>query len=110
MRACLVQKPQPVALTAEAHLTPEHMERVILPGSVGLNISRENEEFLIDDIILHRDLNRLMYKGKHLSQQQARSHRGVVVTVPVQQIQAIPGESQIGFYNYTTGQVEPLPV
>lgn len=108
MRASLAHPLERVVVGTSPVVTATHLEPVILPGSVGLNISRENEEFLVDSVVFHTELKRLMYKGKHLSQQQAKSHQGVVVTIPVKHIQAIPGESQTGFYNYETGQLEDM--
>lgn len=109
MQACLAHPPEAITLETAPPATPEHMARVIVPGSVGLNVSRDNEEFLIDEVFFHPRHHCLMYRGKHLSQQQAKNHERVVVTVPASHIQEIPGESQTGWYDYVSGTVQELP-
>jgi len=83
---------------------PENTEKIILPGSIGLNIKKENEEFYIDGVFYSRGNNCLMYRGKHLSQQTEKFTNGEI-TVPVSYIVEIPGESKIGFYDYESGRV-----
>jgi len=82
---------------------PDDYEKILLPGSVGLNQRRQNEEFRIDAIFFRRDLNSLAYRGKHLSQR-SRKFDGVEIIVPIKDIVEVPGESKIGFYNYATGE------
>lgn len=89
----------------------ENLTRVILPDSVGLNIKKDNEEFLIEGIFYHPK-NGLYYRGRHLSQTSKRwtgkteQGRPPVITVPISNLREIPGESKMGFYNYETGEVE----
>lgn len=83
---------------------PDDYEKILLPGSIGLNQRRQNEEFRIDAIFFSRDFNSLVYRGKHLSQQ-LKKFEGVEITVPIKDIVEVPGESNIGFYNYATGEI-----
>jgi len=80
-------------------------DRVILPGSKGLNLNRDNEEFFVERVFLSRD--GLRYEGitdTHLG------HLVKTACMPlVSEIVEIPGVSEIGLYNYDTGQIEELP-
>jgi len=79
--------------------------KVIMPGSKGLNIDRDNEEFFIDGIFYSPGFNALAYRGKHLSEKKSRN-ADVIISVPEESIQEIPGESRLGFYNLDTGEIK----
>jgi len=93
-----------IGTTVQDELPEDDKERIIMPGSKGLNVNRDNEEFYVEDIFFNPRRG-LLYKGKHLSQQNQR-FTNAVVTVGVNSICEIPGESQMGYYNYETGEVE----
>jgi hypothetical protein len=42
-------------------------ERIILPGSKGLNIKRNNEEFEVDAVFFNPSFGSLCYRGTHTS-------------------------------------------
>ncbi|KKM08469.1 hypothetical protein SY88_23545 [Clostridiales bacterium PH28_bin88] len=116
IRGCLDQPPIFDEYGNQKPLTGPSHERVIIPGSKGINVHNgNNEEFFIEGIFLHpRD--GLMYRGRHLSQQSKRyseaSDRAskVTILVPIKYIAEIPGESEIGLYNFETGEIENAEV
>jgi DEAD/DEAH box helicase domain-containing protein len=79
-----------------------NLERIILPGSKGLNLDRGNEEFLVEGVGL-TELG-LRYRGVTKSLEYLG---GKAVSNPfVSQIAEIPGVSQIGLFNLDTGEIE----
>ncbi len=100
----LSERLEQLTFGAISTISPENTEKIILPGSVGLNIKKENEEFYIDGVFYSRSNNCLMYRGRHLSQQTGEFINGDI-TVPVINIVEVPGESKIGFYDYESGQI-----
>jgi DEAD/DEAH box helicase domain-containing protein len=96
------QEPVPFELCSTVELPSANAIPVILPGSVGVFPEYGNEEYRVDDI---RFTSRgLVYRGKRLSQQGSRFAE-VEVVVPVDRITAIPGRSEIGFYDPDTDTV-----
>jgi DEAD/DEAH box helicase domain-containing protein len=83
---------------------PDDFEKILLPGSIGLNQKRQNEEFKVDAVFFSRDMNSLAYRGRHLSQQTIK-FADCEITVPIKNIVEVPGESNIGYYNYVTGGI-----
>jgi len=78
-------------------------QRVIMPGSKGLNINRGNEEFFVARVFLGRD--GLRYEGETES---FSRHKNKTASFPfVDDIVEIPGVSEVGCYNHLTGEVEP---
>jgi len=89
----------------------EQYEKIILPNSVGLDItSGRNEEFFIEDVFYHPKSG-LSYKGRHLSETSKRytadtpKASAPIIIVPVRALVEIPGESRVGYYNYETGEI-----
>ena len=73
----------------------DNIERVILPGSKGLNLNRGNEEFFVDEIFFSP--NGLRYKGVTQSLDYLLNK---ATSMPlVSEVVEIPGVSQIGLYN-----------
>jgi len=80
--------------------------RIIMPGSRGLNLQRNNEEFEIEGVFYSPTMKGLAYKGKHLSEFNEK-HADVVISVPIRSIEAIPGESSYGLYDVDTAEIKP---
>jgi DEAD/DEAH box helicase domain-containing protein len=85
---------------------PDRYARVIMPGSKGLNIKRDNEEFDVEGVFFSPSFMGLAYRGKHISEQNAK-HADAVISVPVGSIIGIPGESSFGLYDLETGELKP---
>lgn len=86
---------------APSNSTPSSGQQVILPGSKGLCLKHQNEEFMVDDVFYTPQ--GLRYRGFHLS----NNDPNIKEIVPLENLVEIPGESQLGVYNYETGQIEP---
>jgi DEAD/DEAH box helicase domain-containing protein len=77
-------------------------ERVILPGSKGLNINHNNEEFEVEAVFFHPSISGLSYRGRRVS----ITDETLKEIVPLKALVEIAGESKMGFYNYDTGEIE----
>lgn len=73
-----------------------------MPGSKGLNIDRNNEEFEVEAVFYNPSFGALCYRGRHMSIPDEQ----VKITIPIKSLSEIPGESKMGFYNYDTGEIE----
>ena len=73
---------------------------VILPGSKGLCLKHQNEEFMVESVFYTPQ--GLRYRGYHLS----NNDPNVKEVVPLENLVEIPGESQLGYYNLETGEIE----
>lgn len=86
-------------------------QKVIMKDSIGLHIKNGNlEEFFVEDIFYSPSIG-LSYKGRHLSETTPRYitetfYAGkTTMIIPISELQEIPGESKIGYYNYETGDI-----
>ncbi|MCO6451918.1 MAG: DEAD/DEAH box helicase [Caldilineales bacterium] len=97
---------EPVAEVIREHIYEEieNSALVIMPGSIGLYPDYNNEEFRVDSVLFTP--RGLVYRGKRISLQGPRFEE-VDVTVPVDKIVAIEGQSKFGCYNYDTGETRP---
>lgn len=78
---------------------------VIAPGSYGLNVKRDNEAFYVETIRLTP--KGLIYQGRHESQKGAK-FEGTVVTVRVDSVVLVPGETNLGYFDYETGEITTI--
>jgi DEAD/DEAH box helicase domain-containing protein len=77
---------------------------VIMPGSKGLNIKRDNEEFFVEGVFYSPSFRGLAYRGKHLSEGASSS----TTLIPADSLKEIPGESKLGLYDYETGELREI--
>ncbi|MBN1458223.1 MAG: DEAD/DEAH box helicase [Armatimonadetes bacterium] len=94
-------EPAPVIFAETVAADLDEAERVIRPGSRGWSLNHENEEFLVSDLFFNPKTGSLMYRG----QRDSLRDQPVIDIVPVSSVREIPGVSEIGFYDYETGQV-----
>jgi len=85
---------------------PEYLDakyaKVIKPGSKGLNLNRDNEEFTVERVFLTRE--GLRYAG--ITETHA-GHLEKTECMPfVSEVIEIPGVTEYARYNYETGEVE----
>jgi DEAD/DEAH box helicase domain-containing protein len=90
-------------------------ELVIMPGSVGLDTRRNNEEFFVEAVFYSPQEAGLVYRGKHLSElNTARAspgkHGPVTILAPAKAIVPVPGESKLGAYSFETGEITATDV
>lgn len=104
--ACLGEIPEYFSIDS-AH-NPADMENgavsVILPGSTGLNLRNNNEEFFVEDVFyspLHKGLT---YRGcSYKEGVDAANH--VKTVIAASSLVEIPGESKPGLYNLESGEL-----
>lgn len=102
---------EPKCLEATATITVDSQFGVIIkPGSYGVDIKKDNEEFLIEGVFFSPQHGELAYRGKHTSEkkkaeQENKFHGQATVIVPVKSIQPLDGVSEIACYNYETGEI-----
>lgn len=85
----------------------KRFQKVIMPGSKGLNIEKNNEEFFVEGVFFSPSFKKLAYRGKHLSER-TKKFRNVIISIPIDSLKEIPGESRFGLYNYETGELKEL--
>lgn len=98
----------PELLAPEAAPTQEpesHVVEVILPGSVGLDVMRNHEEFFIEAVVFNAVAGTLCYRGRHAST--PAGDPTLTTLVPVTNLVPIPGESRLGLYNLMDGTITP---
>jgi DEAD/DEAH box helicase domain-containing protein len=82
-------------------------QKVIMPGSKGLNINKNNEEFFVEGVFFSPSFKRLAYRGKHLSQR-IPEFNDAIISIPIDSLKEIPGESKLGLYDYETGELKKI--
>ncbi|MBT9147120.1 MAG: ATP-dependent RNA helicase SrmB [Syntrophomonadaceae bacterium] len=80
--------------------------KVIMPGSKGLNVKRDNEEFMVDGVFFSPELGGLAYRGKQIPEKTSRSYEGLTETISISSLKEIPGESRFGLYCYETREIK----
>jgi len=107
--ASLSNKPVPISFnikrTTQKHT--ENLVKVIMPGSKGLDINQDNEEFFVEGVFFSPSINGLAYRGKHLSEQ-GEKFADITISIPYAALKEIPGESKFGLYNLETGELKEL--
>ncbi len=81
--------------------------KVILPGSKGIDIGHNNEEFFVELVFFHPRMNGLAYTGRRLSQENPK-YNDVKISIPISLLKEIPGESKIGLYDFETGELKEI--
>lgn len=82
---------------------PSNCVKVICPGSVGLSQLHDNQLYRIEDVFFNPQKNELYYRGLL----ETDDENTMKTCLPVAHVSEIPGESQIGYYEYDTGEVKP---
>jgi len=80
----------------------ERYEEVILPGSTGIAIKNNNMEYVVESVFFHPKQRELCYRGRYLNQNEGDS---LSIIWAVKDIRVIPGDSQVGYYDYETGEI-----
>lgn len=95
-----------VTVNIEVPVLPERdqtsLQRVLLPGSIGLVLTNNNKEFHIEKVMFHPRLMCLVYKGSYLLESEDDS---LQTFLPVTHVVEVPGESRIGYYDYENGEL-----
>jgi DEAD/DEAH box helicase domain-containing protein len=101
----------PIELNLESEIRPQantdNAEKIIMPGSKGLNIEKHNEEFLVEGIFFSPHFNGLAYRGDYVLEI-GHKYKDSTTIIPIKALIEIPGESKIGLYSYETGEIKEL--
>ena len=81
--------------------------KVIMPGSKGLDIKRDNEEFFVEGVFFSPSFKGVAYRGKHLSEKTSK-FSDVTISISIDSLKEIPGESKFGLYDPETGEVKEI--
>ena len=104
--ACLGENPETFSIDREnnpADLTNSAV-KVVLPGSKGLNLRNNNEEFFVEDVFYSPHYKGLAYRGQNGYGKKEANH-DVKTIVALESLIEIPGESKMGLYNLEYGEV-----
>ena len=104
--ACLHQSPEIISMdtTTELSGSGNHLVRVILPGSKGLNLRNNNEEYFVESVFYSPQYRGLAYRGCNYEGKH-RNGQDVKNIIPASSLVEIPGESSCGLYNLETGEL-----
>ena len=91
----------------------ERYVQVLLPGEIGVDISRDNADFKVTKVFYH-PLTKLSYKGVHVAdanRANGRLQNGNAETIlPVDKLRRIPGQSKCGWYDLAEAELlDKLP-
>jgi DEAD/DEAH box helicase domain-containing protein len=109
--ACLSETPEIITIGAMSSLaeTAGHLVRVILPGSKGLNLRSNNEEFVVENVFYSPHYRGPAYRGYGCEGAVGVTH-DVKTIVALASLLEIPGESKIGWYDPESGELNNEPV
>lgn len=98
--ACLQQHPETISIgaTSDPSDSTSHAISIILPGSKGLNIRSNNEEFFVENVFYSPHYKGLAYRG-HNGDGEKETNHDVKTIVALESLIEIPGESKMGLYN-----------
>lgn len=104
-------KQEPKRVEVSPAIPVDSLYKVIIkPGSHGVDITKDNEEFQVEAVFFSPQLGELAYRGKHMTlkmkaEQENRFHSQATEIVRVISIQPLHGVSELAYYNYETGEV-----
>ncbi|MCL0075712.1 hypothetical protein M1O17_02385, partial [Dehalococcoidia bacterium] len=82
--------------------------KVIMPGSKGLNVNKNNEEFAVAAVFFSPEIGGLAYRGKQIPEKTSPAYEGLTTIISIASITEVPGESRLGLYCYQTGEIEEV--
>ncbi|OQB73186.1 MAG: ATP-dependent DNA helicase RecQ [Deltaproteobacteria bacterium ADurb.Bin135] len=84
-----------------------NLVKVLKPGTKGLDVTKDNEEFFIEKVFYSPTMQGIAYRGKHISENNAR-HDDVLISVPAKSLVEIPGESEFCLYDLESGEIKDM--
>lgn len=94
-----------IGATPDSAETTGHLVRVILPGSKGLNLRSNNEEFVVESVSYSPHYNGLAYRGCRC-EGAIGANQDVKTIFALDSLIEIPVESKLGWYNPESGGVK----
>ncbi|CAB3785926.1 ATP-dependent RNA helicase SrmB [Paraburkholderia ultramafica] len=107
---CVEQEPSELGDAATSGNQAEQFVPIVSPGSIGINVHRDNEEFEVDGVFFSPQMQGLAYRGRPVSGRMKveaanRRHSATTIQVPIDHIRPLNGESKIGYYSMETGEM-----
>jgi DEAD/DEAH box helicase domain-containing protein len=84
-----------------------NLVKVLKPGTKGLDVTKDNEEFFIEKVFYSPTMQGVAYRGKHISENNAR-YADVLISIPSKSLVEIPGESEFCLYDLETGEIKDM--
>ncbi|OOG85172.1 hypothetical protein B0E41_08725 [Hydrogenophaga sp. A37] len=117
MANCVLEEPTEVDQADSSMPVSEKYASVIMPGSLGIDTHKDNEEFEIEGVFYSPMFSAVAYRGhysgtKKKTQHATVRHSATTVTVRADHICPLDGESKTGYFNLETGEMvasDPLP-
>jgi DEAD/DEAH box helicase domain-containing protein len=117
MADCVLEHPTAVAQTDPVMPSSEKYVQVILPGSIGIDTHKDNEEFEVEGVFYSPVFAAVAYRGQYSSvkrkaQLATVNHSETTAIVRADHICSLDGESQTGYFNLESGEMvhsAPLP-
>jgi DEAD/DEAH box helicase domain-containing protein len=116
MAECVLLEPQEIRGDQTSPMLDGQFVQVVLPGSIGIDVYKDNEEFEVEGIFNSLQIGGPAYRGKHASEKnkaekETSRYSKTTISVPVSRISPLDGQSKIGYYNAETGELlEHLPM
>ena len=109
MLACLRERHEiiPIGATPHPKETAGRLVMVILPGSKGLNLRSNNEEFFMENVFYSPNYWGTAYGG-HGCEETAGPNRDVKTILALDSLVEIPGESKAGWYDPEYGETTEI--
>ncbi len=86
-------------VASSAPVRSTERQKVICPGSTGLSLIHDNQTYEVEGVFFNPQQNELYYRGRLASDKAEKR------LLPVAKVVEVPGESDIGFYDFETGEV-----
>lgn len=116
MAMCVLQEPADLEAPDGVMPISEKFASVILPGSIGIDTHKDNEEFEVEGVFYSPVFVAVAYRGHYIAtkkkaQAATARHSETTVLVRADHLCALDGESKTGYFNLETGEmvVQPLP-
>lgn len=98
-------KPFHISIQREIDINEQKQTKIVMPGSKGVYIGGNNEEFLVEGVYYNPSWNSLAYRGKYVNK---KNEPDSMYAIRYDLLKEIPGESKLGLYNYATGETTSL--
>lgn len=117
MADAVLLEPEDLTCPEKSPETNERYSPIILPGEMGIDIHKDNEEFEVDSVFFSPMLQCVAYRGHYVSTKKKEEaatqfHSSTTVIVRAEHIHPLNGESKIGYFSLETAEIInqlPLP-
>lgn len=104
MKEELSKKEENIIIENEEIIVKENRSLIIMPGSSGVVVTSDNQEFFITKVFMNNQ--GLVYRGAFTPEDIAKNN--LVTMYPTSKVQPIPGKSILGEFDYELGEAFPL--